>query len=424
MINFLIKGLFRDRSRSLFPILITASGVALTVLASAWMIGIMGQMFETVAKFQTGHVSVKTRAFVDQIQPNPLELAIMDADKWLKILNQDYPQFNWKYRITFGGLLDIPNDKGETVSQAPVLGMSMDLLSKDGLELENLNLRKSLTKGSIPKQPGEILISDALFVKLDLKLGQTATLISSDIHSAMAVYNFKIVGTVVFGVHALDRGAIVADVTDIQMAFDMENTTTEIFGFYKTGGLQIENALQIQRDFNQKYTKSDDIYSLVMMTLKDDELMGMYVDVAGYAIYIMIIVFIFIISIVLWNAGLMSGIRRYGEIGIRLAIGESKNHLYISLIIESVVIGFGGFVLGTVIGLIPAYLLQIYGLDMGNMMRSGDMVFPNEVRAEITHQTFWIGLIPGVAAPFMGAVLSGLVIYKRQTAQLFKELEV
>ena len=147
-------------------------------------------------------------------------------------------------------------------------------------------------------------------------------------------------------------------------------------------------------------------------------------DVAGYAIYIMIVIFILIISIVLWNAGLMSGIRRYGEIGIRLAIGESKNHLYFSLIIESIAIGFGGFVLGTVIGLIPAYLLQVYGLDMGNMMRSGDMVLPNEVRAEITPQCFWIGLIPGVAAPFVGALLSGSVIYKRQTAQLFKELEV
>jgi len=424
MIKFLIKGLFRDRSRSLFPILITASGVALTVLGSAWMIGIMGQMFETVSKFQTGHVSIKTRAYVDQTEPNPLGLAIVDADRWLNMLQKDYPQFFWKYRITFGGLLDIPNEEGETLSQAPVLGMSIDLLSNDGLELENLNLKKSLTKGSIPRQPGEILLSDALFEKLDLKLGQTATLISSDIHGAMSVYNFKIVGTVVFGVHALDRGAMVADVTDIQMALDMENATTEIFGFFKTGGLQIENALSIQQEFNRKYSKTDDIYSPVMRTLKDDEIMGMYIEVAGYAIYIMIIIFIFIISIVLWNAGLMSGIRRYGEIGIRLAIGESKNHLYFSLIIESIAIGFGGFVLGTVIGLIPAYLLQVYGLDMGNMMRSGDMVLPNEVRAEITPQCFWIGLIPGVAAPFVGALLSGSVIYKRQTAQLFKELEV
>lgn len=43
--------------------------------------------------------------------------------------------------------------------------------------------------------------------------------------------------------------------------------------------------------------------------------------------------------IVLWNMGIMSGLRRYGEMGIRLAMGETKGQVYQSLILESVIIG-------------------------------------------------------------------------------------
>ena len=424
MISFLLKGLVRDRSRSLFPILITASGVALTVFMAAYGGGILSQMVETTAKFQTGHVTIKTKALADQLQINPLESALTGSDRWLTLLQKDYPELYWKNRISFGGLLDIPDQTGETISQAPIIGMALDLLSGDGVEVANLNLHNSLTKGSLPVRPGEILISDDFFKKLDLKLGQTVTLISSDMNGSMVVYNLKVAGTVVFGIQVMDRGAIIADVTDIQQAFDMLNATTEIYGFFKSNSFQETKALQMQRTFNGKFLKSDDIFSPMMVTIKDNEMMGYILEMAKYVVFIIAVVFIFIVSIVLWNAGLMSGIRRYGEIGIRLAIGESKNHLYLSLLSESVLLGFGGFILGTVIGLIPAYLLQKYGLDLGNMMQSSGMVMPNVIRAQITQECFWIGLIPGVIAPFLGTLLSGMVVYKRQTAQLFKELEV
>jgi putative ABC transport system permease protein len=67
-----------------------------------------------------------------------------------------------------------------------------------------------------------------------------------------------------------------------------------------------------------------------------------------------IFVFIFMIAmaIVLWNAGLLGGLRRYGEMGLRMAIGEHKGHIYRSLLSESLVIGIVGSVTGTIVGLL------------------------------------------------------------------------
>jgi putative ABC transport system permease protein len=37
--------------------------------------------------------------------------------------------------------------------------------------------------------------------------------------------------------------------------------------------------------------------------------------------------------------------------------------------------------------------------------------------------SFFIGFIPGLLATILGTSISGIGIYKRQTSQLFKELE-
>jgi len=48
---------------------------------------------------------------------------------------------------------------------------------------------------------------------------------------------------------------------------------------------------------------------------------------------------------------------------------------------------------------------------------------PDLVRSRITPPDFYIGFIPGVISTVAGTMLSGIGIYKRKTAQLFKELE-
>jgi putative ABC transport system permease protein len=128
-------------------------------------------------------------------------------------------------------------------------------------------------------------------------------------------------------------------------------------------------------------------------------------------------------SIVLWNAGLVGGLRRYGEFGLRLAIGENKREIYRSLVSEALLVGLIGSVIGISIGLVFSWLMQHYGIDARNMMRNSNMMMPSIIRSQITTTTYFIGFIPGVLSTVIGAMLAGIGIYKRQTANLFKELE-
>lgn len=180
------------------------------------------------------------------------------------------------------------------------------------------------------------------------------------------------------------------------------------------------------KEFNKTYTVKDDEFTPVIFSMADDTSISLYLGLSKYMGALITSVFIIAMSLVLWNAGLLGGLRRYGEIGLRLAMGEEKGHVYRSMLYESVMIGVAGTLVGTLFGLFFAWLLQKYGLDIGEFTKNAtaSVMMPNVVRARITTTDYYIGLVPGIISTFIGTALSGIGIYKRKTAQLFKELEV
>jgi len=423
MIRFLFKGLLRDRHRSLFPVIIVAVGVFLTTFLYSWMNGVINDMTDSNARFDTGHLKVMTRAYSVLANQLPNDLALTGIDKTMESLKAEYPGYEWTARIKFGGLLDTPDENGETKSQAPAAGFGIDLLGKNSKEIERLNIKKAIVRGRIPEKPGEILISDEFAKRMDVGVNSKVTLLSTSSSGAMAVQNFIISGTVEFGISAMDRGAIIADVGDVQYALEMPNGAGEILGFSNDMFYNSKTADKMAAEFNKRYSKPDDKYSPIMLTLEDQNGLREYLQYVNVVIFFIIGVFLIAMSAVLLNAGLMSSIRRYGEVGIRLALGESKDHIYKSLLNESVLIGLVGSIIGTALGLLLALYFQEKGLDMSGQFKNSTLMVNNMIKARISFTSYYIGFIPGLIATLVGTSLSGIQIFKRQTASLFKELE-
>jgi putative ABC transport system permease protein len=365
-----------------------------------------------------------SRAYAQEAEQIPNDLAMLDIDTLLLQLKISFPELIWTPRIKFSGLIDIPDKNGETLKQGPVSGLAINLLSPASPEWKLLNIEQSLVKGNLPRRAGEILIGDEFADKLNVQSGQTVTLITSTMYGSMAMKNFTIVGTIRFGITAMDRMAMIADLADIQSILDMQGGAGEIMGFFHDGIYHQERAETITALFNSRHEKPADEFAPVMGTLYNQSGMGEYLNLIDLFLNIIIAVFLFAMSIILWNAGLMGSLRRYGEIGVRLAIGEEKGHIYRSLLIESLMIGLVGSLLGTLVGVGISYYLQINGLDISYMMKHATMMISNVIRAEVTPISFVIGFLPGLFATFLGSLISGIGIYQRQTSQLFKELEV
>jgi len=147
MTKFILKGLLRDRGRSLIPLLVVAIGVMLTVFMHGYINGIMGEMIEKTASFNTGHVKVMTRAYAANLEQNPNDLAITGVSELSDSLKKLFPDMQWESRIRFGGLIDVPDENGVTRIQAPAMGMGIDLLSSGSNEAARLELPKSIVTG-------------------------------------------------------------------------------------------------------------------------------------------------------------------------------------------------------------------------------------------------------------------------------------
>jgi len=424
MIKFLLKGILHDRSRSLLPVIVISIGVIITVLLYCWLNGIMGDALVMNTNFNTGHFKVMTRAYAKDADQMPNDLAILEATKLVDELKESNPGMDWVKRIRFGALIDFPDSVGETRAQGPVVGWAIDLLTASSKEKERFNIEKSIVNGRMPSKPSEALITSDFAEKFKIKPGDEFTLFGTTMDGSMALKNFSVSGTVRFGAAAIDRGAIIIDVSDAQLALSMTDAAGEILGYFNDGQYDNEKAVLVANAFNSKYALLKDEYAPVMKTMRDQEGMAQMMDYVNAIAGVMVFIFVLAMSVVLWNTGLIGSLRRYNEFGVRLALGEDKNHIYKTLIYEGILIGLIGTIIGTVIGLAVSYYLQNVGLNIGGMMKNSTLMMPSVVRAVVKPAAFYIGFIPGLVSMVLGNALAGIGIYKRKTAQLFKELEV
>jgi putative ABC transport system permease protein len=203
----------------------------------------------------------------------------------------------------------------------------------------------------------------------------------------------------------------------------MEDAAGEIFGFLPNEHYDRELAEAVKNRFNAQFADDDDEFAPVMLQLADQQTMGHLLGFMQHVSTIMVVILIFALSIVLWNAGILGGIRRYNEFGVRLAMGEEKRHIFGTLLTEALLVGAIGSAIGTILGLSLSQYLAVHGLDFSQVMENVSMMMDPVLRTKITPRMYYIGFIPGIFSMLIGTALAGIAVYKRETAVLFKELD-
>ena len=426
MINFLFKGLIRDRSRSFFPLIIITSIVAIIIFFSGFLNGIYNSLFFNTALVNSGHIKVVTHAYNLEYQLLPNDLALLESDKLINDLEERYQDYMWTRRITFAGLLDVPDSNGETLMQSPVFGLGIDFLSNNSKQFKVWGIDDKITKGEIFSNKNEILLSERLAERLNVNPGNIVTFIGSTMDGAFSTYNFLVSGIFNLNLGPIDKDMMIVDIKGAEIALDMENASSEILGYEKNLFFDDKETVFMRNEYNVQFSDTTDVYRPFMLALRDSNQMSTIVDFSNVIMFIIMALFLIVVTLVLWNMGIMNGLRRYGEIGMRLAIGETKSHVFKSMIAESLMIGFLGSLFGTMIGILITSYLEKVGLDYSkaiDSLNSSNFAMPNVFYPQVTSELFYIGFIPGILATVFGTMLAGRAIYSREMAQLFKELE-
>ena len=426
MIHFLFKGLIRDRSRSFFPLLIITVIVAIIIFFSGFLNGIYNSLFFNTAMVNSGHVKVVTHAYHLEHQLLPNDLALLESKNIIDDLEKNYDDYIWTPRITFAGLLDVPDENGETLNQSPVFALGIDFLSENSSQIDVWGINKKIVQGKLFSNKNQALLSSKLAERLNVTTNDIITFIGSTMDGAFSTYNFIVSGIFDLNIGPIDKDMMIVDIKGAEFALDMDNAASEILGYKQDLYFNDKQTVLLRDQYNMRFSNTDDIYRPFMLALRDSNQMSTIVDFSNVIMFIIMGLFLVVVTLVLWNMGIMNGLRRYGEIGMRLTIGETKGHVYKSMVLESLMIGFLGSSFGTMIGLAITSYLENVGLDYSkaiDSLNSANFAMPNVFYPQVTSELFYIGFFPGILATVFGTMLAGRAIYKREMAQLFKELE-
>jgi len=431
MIAFLFRGILRDKSRFLFPFSIVAIGVTLVITLVGFMEGVFMGMIDMTANLDAGHLRLVNKPFYDEEHLRPLDRSLAAQSETLNWLKKNSPEkTRWSPRIRWGALLDVPDKNGNTVSQTPIVGMALDLKDKKSLELKRLRLEESLIDGKIPEQDKEMLMGDQLAKTLNIELNQAVTLLGQSFDGGLVMDNYRVVGLVKFGVSAMDKKMVLIDLADAQDSFYMEDMITDWLGFLPAQ-YSLSDYEAIKKNMKQPLSKliemppkswaEDD--QAILLTIRDQQNIGAIADKFNIIKGFVVGIFTFLMMLVLWNAGILNGIHRYGEMGLRLAFGESHWRVIFNTGIEGLFVGVLGTLAGCIFGGVFAWFLQEVGINMGDSFAQSGLMINDVVRARLTTGAFIQGVIPGVFASVAGNLIASIAIFKRTESNLFRELE-
>ena len=431
MIAFLFRGILRDKSRFLFPFSIVAIGVTLVITLVGFMEGVFMGMIDMTANLDAGHLRLVNKPFYDEEHLRPLDRSLAAQSETLNWLKKNSPEkTRWSPRIRWGALLDVPDKNGNTVSQTPIVGMALDLKDKKSLELKRLRLEESLIDGKIPEQDKEMLMGNQLAKTLNIELNQAVTLLGQSFDGGLVMDNYRVVGLVKFGVSAMDKKMVLIDLADAQDSFYMEDMITDWLGFLPAQ-YSLSDYEAIKKNMKQPLSKliemppkswaEDD--QAILLTIRDQQNIGAIADKFNIIKGFVVGIFTFLMMLVLWNAGILNGIHRYGEMGLRLAFGESHWRVIFNTGIEGLFVGVLGTLAGCIFGGVFAWFLQEVGINMGDSFAQSGLMINDVVRARLTTGAFIQGVIPGVFASVAGNLIASIAIFKRTESNLFRELE-
>ena len=105
---------------------------------------------------------------------------------------------------------------------------------------------------------------------------------------------------------------MIVDIKGAEFVLDMENAASEILGYEKGLYFDDNETVLMRNDFNIQFSDTTDVYRPVMLALRDSNQMSTIVDFSNVIMFIIMSLFLVVVTLVLWNMGIMNGLRRYG----------------------------------------------------------------------------------------------------------------
>ena len=395
----LLKLALRNATRRPMRTALTAgmvvAGTALLVVCLSWLQGMFGPMLHDATN-AAGHVAVRQPAYVQREQLMPLYENLAEVGPLIEAIGQQPGVVEVHPRITTGATLTVDEEIGE------VFGL-VDGGSK-AYFTERQNLDADLVDGGRWFEDGaeEMVLGARVAEEAGAKPGDEAVLLGVTQDGSLSTIKGTVVGIVSAGTGAVDR-SIYIPLARAQWMTDIPDGAIELLVY----GEDYEDAAALAGTLSAVPALAD-LSVQAWSTRPPWNQMGPMVD--GIWAFL-VFVTVFLAALGIWNTMMMSVLERTDEIGVLRAMGLRRRGAVGLFVVEALVLGVVGGLVGVALGAIPAWYLASHGLELSEQVTAnmgGQLPIRTTIKAALDGGIFVSAFACGVLMALIGSVLPAI----------------
>lgn len=353
-----LRNIFRHKRRTLISIFTIAIGIMFYIMMDSLFNGMDRMLVESMVKFSDSSITIFSQEYDKNRRGYPLDKGITNLQEIKKIASSINETEGVAYRTQFLGEI-IFGGKSKYI-----VGTVIEPTIDNGV----FEIKKHIKGNYLDKEDG-VLIGSLLAKKLGVRLGDYITISTKTVGGSYNALDFKIVGILETPNTMLNESGVVLSYKSANKLLNLNNTITSVHIKVRWNkGESIPYYLHKLQKVSDKLKAELKGYSVY--TLKDlygDFLLLMEQKKATS--YIITFLVLIIAGVGIANSILMSVYERIKEIGVLMAMGMKPLNIRRLFLLEGLLIGVFGGLVGIVLGFFADLFMVYVGYDFASLFK-------------------------------------------------------
>ncbi len=348
LLKIALLNIFRNSRRSIITFLAMAVGSATLICLGGFMEYSFQGLRETTIRTQLGHFQVYRKGYIENSLRDPYKYLIKDYSSITKDLAKIYDVDAITQRLSFAGLIA----KDNLTFSALFIGVNPKL---EG----NFTAFESIVDGrqlNDKDKYGAVLGSE-LAKALNLKIGSSLTVLTNTVDGMINAIDVEVVGVSQSGSKDYDKVFVKIPIDLMQRVLNTSGVEKLLILLNDT-----DNIIKAEKHLKEILSTKENKEKYEYATWLDlaEYYQGVKNIYTGFFDFVQVTIFI-VVFFGIYNTLSMSIFERTKEIGTLRAIGFFKFDIIKMFILEALVLGVIGSILGILLSCLIAYGLNLSG---------------------------------------------------------------
>lgn len=347
MFKLAFRNVFRQKGRTALTLAAIVLGVMSLILSGGFIEDIFHQLSEATIHSQIGHIQVYREGYSGAGRSEPYRYMIDDPADLIAGLQAFEGVAEVNQRLFFSGLLNNGRSDLSIIGE----GIEPDKEARLGTFIKMVEGR--------PLQDGDaygILLGQGVAQGLDVHVGDYVSLLANTPEGALNSLQLQVIGVFRSISKEFDARAVRLKLSDAQELLNVRSVhslvlrlndtqlTTPVAQVLAQGIMPRGYEFKTWRQLAEFYRKTVDLYERQFLVLQ------------------LIILGLVLLGVV--NSVNITIYDRTGEFGTLMALGNRREDVFQMVILENVILGLLGALIGVLLGMVAAWLISRIGIPM------------------------------------------------------------